>query len=262
MRTLIYLLVFSCLGTARIHAQKSEYSGVTASLGGSAMVYQGDLTPKQFGDWQQANLGLQASAMIPVTRNLGIRVALQYGTLDGDDKRYEGWRRLRAFSFKSTATEVSLLLQWELSGQHWEWPEEDRYGANFQQRKYKRLFPYVFAGVGYLNNAVTRNMDGIDSVYFKGDVAWENYYLEKNTVYKSTMAVLPVGVGAHLFLSPSVRLYAEYSYHMLFNDHLDGFGMAVVSGKSDAYQTLTIGLDFRFLKHNARRKNEMCYLGL
>jgi hypothetical protein len=262
IKKLLYIAVFNTLWLSKAFAQKSEYGGVTASAGVSAMVYQGDLTPKQFGDWQQANLGVQGAMMVPVGRNLGIKGAVVYGTLDGDDKRYDGWRPLRSFSFKSTVTEVSLQLQWELAGQHWEWPDEDRYTSNFQQKKYKRVFPYVNIGIGYLNNAMTRNMDGIDSVYFKGDIAWENYAKEKNTVYKSTMAVMPVGVGVHVLLSHAVRLYAEYSYHMLFNDHLDGFGVAVVSNKPDAYQTFTIGLDFRFRKYSHRDKKQPCYLGL
>jgi hypothetical protein len=57
-------------------------------------------------------------------------------------------------------------------------------------------------------------MDGIDSVYFKGDVAWDNYYMEKNTVYKSTMAVMPAGVGVHItwVLSKIVcRVFLSYA---------------------------------------------------
>ena len=262
IKKLLYIVAVNSLIFSNVLAQKSEYGGVTASGGVSAMVYQGDLTPKQFGDWKQANLGVQGAIMIPVSRNLGIKGAAVYGTLDGDDKRYDGWRPLRSFSFKSTVTEVSLELQLELAGQHWEWPDEDRYTSNFQQKKYKRVFPYAYVGIGYLNNALTRNMDGIDSVYFKGDIAWDNYGKEKNTVYKSTMAVMPVGAGVHVLLTPVVRMYAEYCYNMLFNDHLDGFGVAVVSNKSDAYQTFTVGLDFRFRKYSHRDKKQPCYLGL
>jgi hypothetical protein len=214
IKKILYIASINSLMFSNALAQKSEYGGVTASAGLSAMVYQGDLTPKQFGDWKQANIGVQGAIMVPLSKNLGIKGSTVYGTLDGDDSRYDGWRALRKFSFKSTVTEVSLQLQWELAGQHWEWPDEDRYTSNFQQKKFKRVFPYAYLGIGYLNNALTRNMDGIDSVYFKGDVAWDNYYMEKNTVYKSTMAVMPAGVGVHItwVLSKIVcRVFLSYA---------------------------------------------------
>lgn len=260
---ILFSLSVACIYTTQ--AQRFipvEYSPVNTSVGASAFVYLGDLTPNQFGDISKAKAGVQVTSIVPVNEYLGVGVSFAMGSLDGDDSRYDGWRPKRSFSFKSNVTEVSLRAQWAFRGQSWEWPEDDRYTNDYKIRRYKILSPYVFAGIGYLSNRVTREMDGIDSVYFYGDIAWERYPQEAAKVYKSGMAVAPVGIGTYVTLAPAVRFYAEYSYHFLFNDHLDGFGTAVVSPKPDAFHTITVGLDFRLLKYNTRRKKEICFLGL
>ncbi len=269
MRDLLHKILFmaAILATAHLPANAQwkmprEYGGMNIAVGPSAMIYLGDLTPSRFGDFAQANAGVQAAIMAPINKNLSIRGTFITGNLDGDDDRYDDWRPKRSFAFKSTVTEVSAMVQWEFRGQQWERAENEIYTDNYKIKRYKILSPYVFAGVGYLNNKLEREMDGIDSVYFYGDRAWEKYNEEKNKVYKSGMLVMPVGIGTHVLISPSIRLFAEYTYHILFNDYLDGYATAVYSSKPDAYQSFTIGIDFRLLKHNALRKNQVCYWGL
>ncbi len=243
-------------------AQGNEYSSVNFSAGMSGMVYLGDLTPSVYGDLNTANIGLQLASRIPVTDKLAFRLNYHTGALNGDDARHDGWRSKRSFSFTSTVHEVSAMLQWEFAGNNWEYAEDDRYTRTYKVKKYKRFSPYFFAGIGYLQNNVKRDMSGIDSVFFVGDIAWENYYKEANTVYKTGMLVAPVGIGTHITLGNQARLYLEYCYHAIFNDHLDGFGVAVFSNKPDAYHRLTIGFDFRFYKYNTRDKKEICNLNL
>ncbi|MBS1771718.1 MAG: hypothetical protein JST82_02570 [Bacteroidetes bacterium] len=262
IKRILYIVIAGVLFGQSASAQRSDYSGVNAAIGASALVYLGDLTPKQFGDLNYASPGVQASIMVPVTKVLGARFYGNAGSLNGDDKRYDGWRKRRSFSFSSNVVELGVMAQFELSGQRWEWPEEDRYRSNFNRKKYKAVSPYIMVGIGYLHNSVKRDMTGIDSNFFEGDIAWVNYYKEQNTFYKMDMMVVPLGAGVHILMGPSVRLYAEYCYHMVFNDNLDGFGVAVASSKADAYQSFTLGLDFRFLRYNAERKKEKCYLGL
>jgi len=268
MRGLLHTLFIAAIGLmAYLPAQAQwkmprEYSGVNTAVGASALVYLGDLTPNQFGDFAQANFGVQVSSMAPINNNLGIRGTFNTGTLDGADDRYDGWRPKRSFSFKSTVTEVSVSLQWEFMGQQWERAEDDIYTNSYKIKRYKVFSPYIFAGLGYLSNRVEREMDGIDTTYFYGDVAWTKFHDEQSKVYKSGMLVMPLGVGTHVLISPSIRMFAEYTYHALFNDHLDGFGTAVYSKKPDAYQSFTIGLDFRFLKYNALRKKQVCFWGI
>lgn len=269
MRDLLHKLLFltAIFATAHLPADAQwkiprEYGGMNIAAGPSAMVYLGDLNPSQFGDFSQASMGFQAAIMAPINNKLSIRGTFITGNLDGNDDRYDGWRPKRSFAFKSTITEVSTMVQWEFRGQQWERAENEIYTDNYKIKRYKILSPYVFAGVGYLNNKLEREMDGIDSVYFYGDRAWEMYDEEKNKVYKSGMLVVPFGIGTHVLISPSVRLFAEYTYHFLANDYLDGYATAVYSTKPDAYQSFTIGIDFRLLKHNALRKNQVCYWGL
>lgn len=261
IKKILFLFLLCAAQIWQAYAQSSDFSKVNGAVGICALVYQGDLTPNRFGDLQQANVGWQLSAYIPVSANIGVKGSFLYGRLDADDKRYDDWRPKRGFSFSSTITEISLVAQWELNGNSWEKASNGWYvqGGSL----YKRIFPYIFAGIGYTNNNLSRGeMNGIDSVYFKGDVAWENYYAEKNTVYQSGMAVVPVGIGTHILLSPSLRLYVEYGYRILFNDYLDGYAKAVVSKKADAYQSLSFGFDFRFLKYHRERRSEICNLGL
>ena len=254
--------LMACLPATAQWKMPREYSGVNTAIGASALVYLGDLTPNQFGDFAQANAGIQVSTMAPINNNLGIRGTFNTGTLDGADDRYDGWRPKRSFSFKSTITEVSVSLQWEFMGQQWERAEDDIYTSSYKIKRYKVFSPYVFAGIGYLSNRVEREMDGIDTTYFYGDIAWTKFHDEQRKVYNSGMVVMPFGIGTHILISPSIRMFAEYTYHATFNDHLDGFGTAVYSKKPDAYQSFTLGLDFRFLKYNAVRRKQVCFLGI
>ncbi len=256
------LLIICFLFCTDIVAQRNEYSSVNFSAGLSGMVYLGDLTPSIYGDVGNANIGLQISSRIPLNEKLALRGNYVTGSLNGDDERHEGWRRRRSFSFTSTVHEVSAILQWEFAGNSWEYNEDDRYTRNYKVKKYKPISPYFFAGIGYLQNNVTRDLQGIDSVYFAGDIAWENYYKEANTVYKSGMLVAPIGIGAHITLGNQARMYVEYCYHAIFNDNLDGFSVAVFSNKPDAFHRLTIGLDFRFYKYSTRDRKTICHLGL
>lgn len=242
------LLILSTFYALQALSQDSTaYGRANTSIGGGALIYLGDLTPSQFGDMRTAKLGVQISHKIPVTRQLALRGSMLIGSLSGDDKLYDGWREKRSFSFNSSLTEVAVAVQWELLGNSWDLLD-NKTDKKRPTIYYKRFSPYIYTGIGCINNNVTKNMTGIDSVYFAGDVAWVNYHKEQTTSYKTAMLVVPIGVGMHVFLTPGIRLYVEYCYHKLFNDHLDGFGVAVASVKPDAFQSLTLGLDFRFLK--------------
>ncbi|OSZ78048.1 hypothetical protein CAP35_07205 [Chitinophagaceae bacterium IBVUCB1] len=256
------LLIIGISITVNATAQRSEYSNVNFSAGLCGLVYLGDLTPSLYGDLNHANAGLQVAARIPLNRHLSLRGNYLTGSLNGDDDRHDGWRMKRSFGFTSNIHQVAAMLQWEFAGNSWEYDEDDRYTRSYKVKKYKILSPYFFAGLGYLQNNVTRDLQGIDSVFFIGDIAWENYYKEANTVYKSGMLVAPVGIGTHITLGSQVRLYVEYCYHAIFNDNLDGFGVAVFSAKPDAFHNLTFGLDFRFNRYGTRDRKEICNLNL
>jgi hypothetical protein len=75
-----------------------------------AFIYQGDLTPNDYGAFNTMKPGFAISA----TRNLNalyaIRFQLLRGALKGDDSKYENpdWRQQRNFKFKTPVTELSL----------------------------------------------------------------------------------------------------------------------------------------------------------
>src|ERR1044071_2406153 len=102
-------------------------------------IYQGDLTPYDYGAFNTMKPGFAISA----TRNLSgiyaIRFQLLHGSLKGDDSKYENpdWRQQRNFKFRTPVTELSLQAVRNIL----------RLKSN--EAGIINFSPYIFGGISY-----------------------------------------------------------------------------------------------------------------
>lgn len=150
----------------------------------------------------------------------GFRLALNFGSLEGDDAiikskgGLEEARRIRNANFRSRFTEVLLLAEL--------YPlvvlEEDPSDV------YHKLRPYVVAGIG----GFKYNPEGFDAVSNQW-VALQPLRTEgqgfaehpDRKPYKLMQMNLPLGVGVKYFLSETVDLSFEIIHRKTFTDYID-----------------------------------------
>jgi len=150
----------------------------------------------------------------------GIRLALNFGSLEGDDAiiknkgGLEEARKIRNSNFRSKFSEAIVLAE--------VYPtiflEEDPSDV------YRKLRPYAVAGIG----AFRFNSEGFDPVSQQW-VALKPLHTEgqgfaefpDRKEYKLTQMNLPFGVGVKYFLSETVNLSFEILHRKTFTDYID-----------------------------------------
>lgn len=198
------------------------------------LVYQGDLTPKQFGSFetQKFSLGLHASKIL--SPFVSVRANLLLGKLKGDDGIYSKpeYRQQRNFNFTSPVTELSGQLVYNVLGRNYS-------GKGFS--------PYVFAGAGLALVKVKRDWSNTNMAYFGTESSDFAARLAIDIAH-STLRILPViplGAGIKYFFTQRLAINAESSYRLSYNDYLDGFSQAANPKKKDHYLNYSIGVSYR-----------------
>src|SRR5258706_4632533 len=112
-KALLVIAVY-CIGI-KTSAQQYEF-GINPGF----VVYQGDLTPEQFGaiKMQQFSIGLHADRVLDPS--FSVRANLLIGNLKGDDSKYSNpeFRKQRNFYFTSPLAEISALLLFNVLGKN------------------------------------------------------------------------------------------------------------------------------------------------
>src|SRR5258705_10216447 len=205
------------------------------------VIYQGDLTPNQFGDLrtQQFAVGLHADRVLGPS--FSVRTNLLIGHLKGDDSKYSDpeYRKQRNFYFTSPLAEVSALLLFNVMGK------------NYADKGFS---PYVFAGAGLSFLHIKRDWSRINTSYFNDESSSILTGLAADSVHglPHIIPVVPVGAGARYFFTPQWGINAEASYRLSYTDYLDGFSKSANSDLNDHYLNYAIGLIFRPGKKNGR----------
>ncbi len=225
------LLTICTVATAQAQQDNPKYEfGINLGF----LVYQGDLTPKQLGSFetQKFSVGFHASRLF--NRSFSVRGNLLFGTLKGDESKYDNpdYRKQRNFAFTSPVIELSGQLVWNVLG-----------------RNYisKGFSPYVFAGAGFSFLRISPDHSNINTTYFDPEVSevWAGLAADSAHALPRILPVIPVGAGVKYFFSQRLALNAETSYRLAYSDYIDGFSQSVNPKRNDHYLNYSVGLIYR-----------------
>jgi OOP family OmpA-OmpF porin len=202
-------------------------------LAAGIIVYQGDLTPKQFGSYETMKLAVNLSAAKIISSSFSARANLIRANLRGDDAIYNNpeFRKQRNFNFTSPVTELSLLLVY------------NPLGKNYSSKGFS---PYLFSGAGVSFFNIKRDHSAFNAAYFGDGSDLPARIAEDDAQTPPGIApVVPIGAGIRYNLSERWAVNAESSYRLMFTDYLDGFSQAANPSRNDHYQTTTVGIIYR-----------------
>jgi opacity protein-like surface antigen len=151
---------------------------------------------------------------------LGVRLALNYGTVSGDDATikgkggYEEARKVRNLSFKSSIVETFLAAE--------------IYPTVFLEMDpsdlYHKIRPYAVGGVGLFHfnpkskDPATGNYVSLKGLSTEGQ-GFPEYADRKE--YSLTQVMLPLGAGIKYFINDNVSLSLEVIMRKTFTDYID-----------------------------------------
>jgi hypothetical protein len=109
----ILLLTLLLLGKGIILHAQDELPRHEFTFKVGELVYQGDLTPEQFGAFKTRRLAWEVQFTRILTNTFSLKANVLWGNITAHDHLYKKptWRQQRNFNFKSPLTEFSLRLQ-------------------------------------------------------------------------------------------------------------------------------------------------------
>lgn len=233
-----FLFVFSFL-TGKTQSELIPRYELGFHLG--TFIYQGDLTPLDYGAFNTMKPGFAISA----TRNLNSLYAVRFqflrGSLKGDDSKYENpdWRQQRNFKFNTPVTELSIQAVRNIL----RLKSNDAGIINFS--------PYVFAGISYSFLNIKRDWSQFNYAHFAGETAVINGLDEDiNHRLPKGLFSVPIGIGVRYGITEKLSFSLEGTYRIIGNDYLDGFSHAANAKMADHYHTAMIGVIYSFGKRN------------
>ena len=240
LRTIPALCLFA-FSFVKVNSQSSLIPKYEIGVHFGSFIYQGDLTPNEFGAFNTMKPGFGIS----VTRNINslyaVRLQLLRGWLKGDDSKYDdpAWRQQRNFNFKTPVTELSALVVRNITGLI---PNEAGI-INFS--------PYIFGGLSYSFLKIKRDWNQFNYSHFAGETAVINGLSEDiNHKIPKGIFSLPIGFGVRYGITEKLSFSLEGTYRILDTDYLDGFSQAANPDKNDHYHTIMAGLIYSFGKRN------------
>jgi len=232
------LFVFCFLN---VNSQSSLIPKYEIAVHVGSFIYQGDLTPNDFGAFNTMKPGFGISATRNINSLYAVRFQLLRGSLKGDDAKYDNpaWRQQRNFNFKTPVTELSALLLRNITGLI---PNEAGI-INFS--------PYVFGGISYSFLKIKRDWSQFNYSHFAGEIAVING-LNEDINHKIPKGIfsLPIGFGVRYGITEKLSFSLEGTYRILDTDYLDSFSQAANPDKNDHYHTIMAGLIYSFGKRN------------
>jgi len=159
--------------------------------------------------------------------NLGVKATFYYGTFIGSD--VGSLYPTRGYSFQSKVLEFTLHAEYIFLG-----------GPNS-----KRLTPhtmYVFAGGGIMHsNAILQYKDSVIS-----SPPTERKFDKIQLI--TTAPVIPVGLGYQYRINNRLTLGAEFVYHSVFSDFVDGL-QTQGSKNDDALTSLSFTFSYKIFQN-------------
>ena len=204
-------------------------------------VYQGDLTPNDYGAFNTMKPGFALTATRNLNARYAIRLQLLRGSLKGDDSKYNNpdWRQQRNFKFKTPVTELSLQAVRNIL----RLKSNDAGIINFS--------PYLFGGVSYSFLNIKRDWSQFNYAHFAGEAAVTDGLNEDiNHKLPKGLFSFPIGAGLRYGITEKLSASLEGTYRIIGNDYLDGFSRAANPEMADHYHTLMLGVIYSFGKRN------------
>ncbi|MBM3416242.1 MAG: porin family protein [Bacteroidetes bacterium] len=223
---LFMIAAFSCVS-------QSNSSKFEAGAGFAAFVYQGDLTPDRFGSFVTTRPGVYLTAAKILGPAFMIRVNISFGSLRGDETKYDNpeYRKFRALKFRTPVAELSPQLVWH---------------PLIKNNSTIGISPYLFGGAALAWFNVNRDYSGFDADYF-GDATDipERIQQDEEQRLPAFRIVMLAGAGMRYNLSERLAVHAELTYRFPFTDYLDGFSKAANPGQKDHYHSVSAGAVYR-----------------
>jgi len=208
---LIFIFIVPPLLDAQSFYNRKRNRKFIASAGTGTSSYFGELSND--GDFLDTRLNLDFGLQYRINNNLLVGAGLIFFQLQGDDKEADGGgRKERNLSFKSNNTELNFAARYNL------FPE----GERFYQRKPVNF--YLFTGLGLTWFSPTAKLNG------------KRYTLRtletEGVKYAPFTAVIPLGGGIKLMVSPYFNLVLEGGYRLTFTDYLDDVSTVYIDQSS------------------------------
>lgn len=205
------------------------------------LIYQGDLTPNDYGAFNTMQPGFAISATRNLNSHYAVRFQLLRGSLKADDSKYENpdWRQQRNFKFTTPVTELSVQAVRNII----RLKSNDAGIINFS--------PYLFAGISYSFLNIKRDWSQFNYAHFAGESAVING-LDEDINHKLPKGLfsVPIGIGVRYGITEKLSFSLEGTYRIIGNDYLDGFSHAANANQADHYHTAMIGVIYSFGKRN------------
>lgn len=204
-------------------------------------IYQGDLTPHDYGAFNTMKPGFAITATRNLSPAYAIRFQLLRGALKGDDSKYENpaWRQQRNFKFKTPVTELSLQAVRNIL----RLKSNDAGIINFS--------PYIFGGISYSFLNIKRDYSNFNYTHFAGEPDVTNGLNEDiNHKLPKGLFSFPIGAGVRYGITEKFSVSLEGTYRIIGNDYLDGFSRAANPKMADHYHTIMLGVIYSFGKRN------------
>ena len=230
------ILILLLFGYAETKGQ-SNVPKLELGFGLSTFIYQGDLSPEDFGSYKTMRVGVNLFVAKLMSRSVSLRTNLAIGGLRGDDSKYSEpeYRQQRNFKFKTPLAELSELIVWN--------PLKKNYAD-------KAFYPYLFAGAGISFVNIQRDWSNYNGEYFSNTDVSARLAEDSAHELPSVLPFVPIGGGLRFNLSYKWGVNIESTYRILFTDYLDGFSKAANPDKKDKYHSITIGAVYRIGKKN------------
>jgi len=232
------LCLFFCVPL--LAAAQSFFSKFEVGINAGVFVYQGDLTPSQFGSYKTLKPELNFYLNRIISPVFSLRTNLALGGLKGDDAKYAKpvYRQQRNFNFKSPVFEISELLVADVF-------------RNNMSRQYSGLSPYLFAGVGFNLLNIKRDWSHFNAEYFSSESSTlSGLAADQQHPLPTLIPVIPIGIGIKYPISSRISVNAETSYRFTFSDYVDGFSKAANDARRDSYLAHSVGIVYQF-KNNS-----------
>lgn len=230
------VLLCLCSGIHLLAASQPGLSKFEIGVNAGVFIYQGDLTPSEFGSYNTLQPGLNFFVNKIVSPLFSLRTNLALGGLKGNDAKYStpSYRQQRNFNFKSPSFEVSELLVAD-------------FFKNNKSRPLSGLSPYLFAGIGLSFLNITRDWSDFNAEYFSSEASTTSGLVaDQQHPLPTLLPILPMGIGIRYLVSSRISINAETSYRFTFTDYLDGFSKAANDSRKDSYLVHSVGLIYQF----------------
>ena len=175
----------------------------------------------------------------PLNPQWGLRANMTTGKISGDDRNYQEpqWRQERAFHFKSSLTELALLVEWN--------PLEKRtFAANSSYNR--KVSPYLFGGVAgiFFTPEVDFSQSEVDQLTSAIEA-------DKSGNYTNAQITLPMGMGIKVNASDRLVFGIEGGVRPGFTDYLDGISQSGNPEDQDWYGFAGATVSYRIVEHDS-----------